>query len=80
MSVACHCDESTKREREIRERLAKLETGRTPLKVCCFEFFKHCKNGNIFVFRFLFLDLQGPRKCRIRESPCSFSLLIAFHY
>lgn len=53
----CHCDESSKRDGKIREDFAKLGSGGTPLKACFFEFFKHCENGNIFIFCLLFLDL-----------------------
>lgn len=41
------------------------------------EISKHCENGNIFIFCLLFLDLQGPWKCRRKKNLCRFSLLIS---
>ena len=38
---------------------------------------KYCENGNIFIFCLLFLDLQGPWKCKSKKSLCHFSLLIS---
>ena len=70
------CGKNNKGDRNTR--YCKLGSIGISLKVLFFfKISKYCEKGNIFIFCLLFLDLQGPWKCKSKKNLCRFNLLIS---